>query len=244
MKKEYFLIPLYIIGIFTIYGILVFKDSYAIKLDTEIPNQVFTSNLNTSNTVNYISKSLDYDEYSSNFEVPFNYSINNNIIPMYSTMKNLEFPTNNEELGYSTKIYDSGLSYIIKNGYNNNSKDNLFNTTDKSIQQYITQIAIWLYIYEKGLNCIDTNKEYNSCAFINKKTNKIMTSSEIRSIIFRASNNKEYSYLNEIIRLVNEAEEVTDYEEITQYEVTKSYTTTITSKNKQRFSNQILGYVK
>jgi len=244
MKKEYLLIPLYIIGIFTIYGILVFRNSYAIKLDTEMPNKVFTSNLEHSNNINYVAESLSYNEYSNNFEVPYNYSVNNNIIPMYSTMKNLEFPTNSEELGYSTKINDSGLGYIIKNGYNNKSSNNLFNVTDKSIQQYITQIAIWLYIYEKGINCIETNKEYNSCAFINNKTNKEMTSSEVRSIIFQASNNKDYSYLKEIIRLVNEAEELKDYEELTQYEVTKSYTTTITSKNKQRFSNQILGYVK
>lgn len=244
MKKEYLLIPIYIIGIFVIYGILVFRDSYAISLDTEVPNKAFTSNLETSNSMNLIAESLNYDEYSTNFEVPYNYSINNNIIPMYSTMKNLEFPTKDEELGYSMKIYDSGLSYIIKNGYNNKSDNYLFNINDKSIQQYITQIAIWLYIYDKGINCIETNKTYNSCAFINSKTNKEMTSSEIRSIIFRAANNKDYSYLNEIIRLVNEAEESSNNNELFQYEVTKSYTTTITSMNKQRYANQLLGYVK
>ncbi len=228
MKQKYVLIStLLIVLVGTLIGLSLFNNSFAIDtINSNLPTKEFTSNLTNYNSYNLIANSLkgktEYDDFVDNFNTAINFTTQEGT-PLYSLMKNFDFPTVNETFELIEQnpknITDKGLIYIMSHGYNLiNITNNIFtknthgSVVDNNIKQYITQIAIWLYIFENKDNfpdyCLQTNidSSITSCDFYNKTSNKVMTESSVRGIITQASNNKDFEYLGYIIELVNDAE--------------------------------------
>lgn len=209
-----------------------FGTSYAIDVGIHkdgFPTATFTSNVTSDAKNNYIKKALEASgtgrEFYANFDVVSNFKTSDNRTPLYSFMKNLETPKTTEkfELNESnpTGITDEKILYILSHGYNvTNTTNTVFTTgtygsvTDNNIKQYITQVALWLYIYENKASyssnyCLDTGKGYTSCDFYNSSTKALMSSSDLRTYITNAANVSGYNYLNYIIKLVDSAKSYT-----------------------------------
>ena len=203
------------------------KTSYAIDpgtYDTGFPTTTFTTNLTTSTLDNYINKAYGTDTSYANFLASFNVNTNyydsKNTNPLYVLKKNLEIPTSKETFNGKTEdvkpVTDKGITYIINHGYNNtNSFKTIFTeknyegTMDNKIKQYITQIAIWLYIYENKSKytetyCKNTGNGYDSCDFLDNSNNRI-DATTVRRIITKAAEKENYEYFNYIIDLVDGA---------------------------------------
>lgn len=203
------------------------KESYAI--DTGVfkngfPSTTFTPNFTTANTINYVSSAFGtnttYQNYYKNFNVQANYADNtSNPKPLYQLQKNLETPKSTESFEKTDDspidINDNGISYIINHGYNTtNTMNTIFSdnshgaVNDNAIKQYITQVALWLYIYEKKESlasiCEDTGNGYDACDFLDN-SNAIVSASNIRAMLNAASNINGYGYLAYITDLVDEA---------------------------------------
>ena len=187
-----------------------------------LPSGTWTSNFNNGTTLNYIKNALGstYSTRSDNFATYANYNINNTSTPIYVYMKNLVFPKTTESITVDGEnpesITDKGMLYIISHGYSKASTNyNIFSTgdygnvTDNNIKQYITQIALWLYMYEKksSLNkyCIDTGLGYGACDFVLNNSTTLIGDSDVRQTITEAASKTGYNYLNYIIELVDEA---------------------------------------
>ncbi len=206
----------------------LFHDSYAINVDssTGLPSGTFTSNYAGSAKTNLISTALNgggsYSTSVHNFDIASNFKTSDSLYPLYSLMKNLKFPTTNEKFelidNNPLKVNDKGLLYILSHGYNStNTTNNVFSTntyggvTDNSVKEYITQIAVWLYLFEHKGNftsnyCIDAGDNLNSCDFyINSGGTTIMNSTTVRQIISEAAKVNGYNYLNYITLLVDNA---------------------------------------
>ena len=202
---------------------LLFKDSYAISdgvINNTLPSGTWTSNYSGSGTLNYIGTALGTNNKSNNFITYKDYKINNSSIPLYSYMKNLSIPTTKESITVEGNnpeaITDKGMLYIISHGYNKaNPNNNIFSTntygsvTDNNIKQYITQIALWLYMYENKTTltkyCIPTGAGYNACDFRVNDSTTLVSSTDVRNLIKEAASKSGYNYLNYIILLVDNA---------------------------------------
>ena len=147
---------------FTVY---ILKDSYAIPIDDSgTITDTFTTNYSGSSDSlkNYIEDALgsgyENRKFFDNFKVPENYKTSDSTIPLYILTKNSKFARTTESFekgdGNPSSISDNGLKYIITHGYNQLNTNNIFDkaefgpVADNSIKQYITQIAIWLYLLE------------------------------------------------------------------------------------------------
>jgi len=202
--------------------LFLFNNSYVVKAESSgLPTSTFTASY--SNQQNLISNALGGDsKYNSfnNFYVKTNFRANNNKNIAYSMMKNLEFPTTTEKFelidNNPTTLTDRGILYILAHGYNQtNTTNTVFTTnkyggvTDNSIKEYITQIALWLYLYEHkdrfSNYCIDTGYNINACDFYINETTTLMNSNEVRQVISNAAKVSGYNYLNYIILLVDTA---------------------------------------
>ena len=212
------------------------KFSYAIDtgdFTNGFPTEAFTTNYDTYDPVNYVGNALGNDtsylNFINNFIVQKNYLDSNNTNPLYVLMKNLETPKSTENFELTgnnsvSEINDKGISYIINHGYNiTNDVNTVFNensygdVSDNKIKQYVTQIALWLYIYEHKDNylttyCKNSGNGYTACDFIDD-TNSAAPVSTIRTIITRAAENSDYSYLQYILDLVDNANSYTGAEE-------------------------------
>ena len=221
--------------------VILFSPSWAIE--TGIFNQSspisgnFTTNYSTTDSkVNYVKNALgtssSYGTKVNTFESVSNYRTSDNAVPLYSLMKNLEFASNKETFEKITNnnpysITNKQLMFIITNGFNMVKTDNTVfssgkygNVTDNKVKQYITQIALWLYLLEnKSSNstyCINTGNGYNACDFIIKGSNNSITqisATDVRKIISDASKKDNYNYLNYITELVDQAKAYTKDEE-------------------------------
>ena len=221
--------------LFCIFILNVSKTSYAIETGTftnGFPTGSFSTNADSTNFKNYINTAFgsdnSYANFLNNFNVPDSYYDDNNTNPLYVITKNLELPKATETFELSSDsvndVDDKGLTYIINHGFNNtNSVNTIFTKKkykgdiDNSIKQYITQIAIWLYVYENKSNfsstyCKDTGDGYSACDFIDNAKNAI-ESSTVRTIISRASENSSYEYLKYITDLVDAAKDYQGEEE-------------------------------
>lgn len=227
-KINYFIASIGIVAVlvltFTIIG--NFNASFAIPVGVNksgIPDKTFTSNVTTNNKVNYISEALNVNgqtnEYSRVFDVQL-MKTNDNKTPLYSLMKNLETPMTTEQFEIlddnPTSINDKGILYILTHGYNTTNVDNnLFATyqyggvADNSIKQYLTQIALWLYIYENNTKFSDTYCVDSACVFSDAATDKVINASEVRNLISKCGAFKNYNYLNYITLLVDNAKKYT-----------------------------------
>ncbi len=213
-------------------ALYLFDDSYAVDTNySSIPNNTFTSNYYGNSKTNLIANSLggnnNFSSSTDNFEVATNYKTSDNTTPLYSMMKNLTFSTMNEKFelvaNNPTTVTDKGILYILSHGYNSvNTENNIFITekygrvTNDTVKEYITQIALWLYLFEhkdrfNSNYCLDTGYNYTTCDFISKAGTSIsvMTVNDIRNVIISSANVSGYEYLNYIILLVDNANKYT-----------------------------------
>lgn len=194
------------------------KNSYAEVDYSGMPDDTFNSNATTPVEIkNYIRTAANNsnDAVYNNFNVPNNLLTADGSKPLYLLMKNLDTPLETESFELidgenPTNISDNGILYILGHGYNiSNTSNNIFtskaygNVTDNNIKQYITQIALWLYIYEKKSTFSETYCAASGCDFTNNST--AMSASDVRTLITSASNVSGYNYLKYITALVDAA---------------------------------------
>lgn len=220
-----------VLFIFGFNFLTIVKTSYAIDTGinrSDIPSNMFTSNISNTNQTNYIKTALTSNGNTStfieNFSIPSNMKINNKNTPLYKMQKNFDTPTNTEKFEMIDEnpinINDLGISYILSHGYNtNNTTNTIFETktygsiTDNNIKQYITQIALWLYIYENKNKFSNTYCNNNGCDFLDTN-NSLVSSESIRQLIESAGNISNYKYLKYITLLVDKAKNYTGETEI------------------------------
>jgi len=201
------------------------KTSYAIDTGIDrsgFPTSNFKSSLSTNNVLNYISEAATSGNktsaYTSSFAVPSGLKANN--VPLYSLMKNAEAPKTTEtfELGDDnpTDITDKGILYILSHGYNTtNTNNNVFTSkkygavTSNDIKQYVTQIALWVYIYEHKSSFSNSYcKNDEQCNFYGSDNN-VISVANVKSFISECGSVSGYNYLNYITELVTKANSYT-----------------------------------
>lgn len=205
---------------------LSLNDSYAADTSTVDNSGYPTANFKSSAATqkNYVQDALNSASqtsvYTNNFSVSLVHN-SNGTVPLYSLMKNAETPTSSETFNISadgnpSNISDKGLLYIIGHGYNaTNNDNNIFSTnkygtvTDNNIKQYVTQVALWLYIYENKSKFSSTYcKNEEQCVFTNSSDTAV-TASDIRTFISTTGNISGYNYLKYIIDLVDGTKDYT-----------------------------------
>ena len=230
LKNKYILVAFSISAFLLLFCICILnwsKTSYAIETGTfsnGFPTATFSTNLDSASVENYINTAFgsdnSYANYMVNFNVTTNYYDNNNTNPLYVLMKNLEVPKATESFELSAdsvnEINDKAITYIINHGYNNTNTINTVFTKkhyegelDNKIKQYITQIALWLYIYENKTNytsnyCKNSGNGYTACDFLDN-SNNVLDATTVRTIINKAAEKDHYEYFKYIIDLVDAA---------------------------------------
>ena len=210
----------FMVFLMTIFFFSQFSSSYAIPTGVDrsgVPSSTFLSNVTTESKTNYMQNAYGSSSVIlNNFAVPTNYRTSNNSTPLYKLMKNLDTPTQSEKFEIieenPTSITDKGIQYILAHGYNTtNTTRTVFTTgtygavTDNNIKEYITQIALWLYIYENKTEFADTYCANGGCDFTSNTSGTLMTSSAIRDLITTCGNKTNYQYLKYITLLVDNA---------------------------------------
>ena len=214
------------LSLLNVFLTLSLNDSYAIDPGIDqsgYPSDNFSSALsNNTDTVNYVRaayESLSSDKkstartgYISSFAAVNNYTTDGT--PLYSLMKNAETPDSRDTFGFGeshpnpVSVTDKGILYILGHGYNStNSDKNIFSNSPTSLEnsekQYVTQLALWLYMVES-----DFSDSYCSsaeqCNFYNS-SNAVISASEIESLITDCATVNGYGYLAYINQLVSEA---------------------------------------
>lgn len=221
------------IGAFLVVSILLlgslfylFHDSYAIDTSSfSLPRDTFSSNYGGTAKTNLVYNALrtnaTYASYLHNFEMATNFRDHTNSNPLYSMMKNLRFPTTGEKFelvsGNPAEVTDDGILYILSHGYNpTNTTNTIFTTnqyggvSDNLVKQYITQMALWLYLFEhrqefSNQYCIETKSGLSACDFYATGNNNLMNSGSIRGLLATAAKVNGYQYLNYIPLLVDRA---------------------------------------
>lgn len=224
---NYFIISLGVMcTLVFVFTIVKFNTSFAISVginNSGIPTSTFTSNVTSDNKVNYITAALTANGQINNISSTFDVQLmktSDNKTPLYSLMKNLETPMTTEQFEIlddnPNNIRDNGILYILAHGYNTTNTDhNIFATgqyggvADNNIKQYITQIALWLYVYEKNSNFSETYCANNACTFINSNDNSVVSATELRNIINKCGSFTNYNYFNYITLLVDNAKKYT-----------------------------------
>lgn len=173
------LVRILVVLIVLIGGIFAKKTltSYALLENSEAPSKLVTSTGNVMSDRVSLFDDLEGNEAIS--LVPF-YGIddNGNKYTVYCLEKNKDFAPNQTVTKVDTPL-DDGYTYIIKNGYPNKSL-----TGNNKNDNYLTQIAVWLY-QDRSAGVSDT-------------TNGVLTANQKSSI-------KKSSYYSVINNLVTEA---------------------------------------
>ena len=208
------------------------KTSYAIETGTfnnGYPTKAFSTNIErgSESTTNYVQDIFgtdnSYANFIKNFNVNIDYSDNNNTNPLYVLMKNLEIPKATETFeltnGSITDISkdkndkDKGITYIINHGFNNtNTVNTVFDKNlDSSKRYYITQVALWLYIYDNKASfsssyCKNTGAGYSACDFIDN-TNKTVELNTVITMLNKAKDLDDSNLIESILKLYNDAKD-------------------------------------
>lgn len=211
MKKLYVVLLI----LFTFF--LFRKPVYAIE-EYHYPVDTFHSNVTSMYQFNYIRMayvSLSMTSpFINEFAVPGNYKTSDNLYPLYVLSKNLEVPSSSEDfvLGNDNPTIptNDGITYIIMHGYGvGNEEDSIFKQVDygyvdNSTKQYITQIALWLYLYQHKEDFQDSYCVDGACDFKNKSGN-IVPYEDVLELVKKAGDIQNYQYLKYIPLLVEEA---------------------------------------
>ena len=190
--------------------------TYAETASVVGPTSTFKTNYNGT-TVNYVLEGLTAagvtNDNSSKFAAPKDLKVDGASTPLYVLSRNMSVPGSTEQFeiisGDTPKdLSDNGLMYIVSHGYNTiNTTNNVFTgNTYGSItatqKQYVTQAAIWLYLYEHKTSFTSTYCANNSCEL----------ASDARSMINSAANGDGFEYLKYITDLVDSANNYTGRE--------------------------------
>lgn len=173
------LVQILVVLIVLIGGIFAKKTltSYALLENSEAPSKLVTSTGNVMSDRVSLFDDLDGDEIIS--LVPFyGTDDNGNKYTVYCLEKSKDFAPNQTVTKVDTPL-DDGYTYIIKNGYPNKSL-----TENNKNDNYLTQIAVWLY-QDRSAGVSDT-------------TNGVLTANQKSSI-------KKSNYYSVINNLVTEA---------------------------------------
>ena len=229
MKRIFSNYKSYIVCLIVIVGAIVIvntmKNSYAAVSDSAIDksnviSSTFSTNY-TSTNVNYIGDAGASAEFKSIFATPKSLKTSDNKKALYLFIKNQDIATNEKLFEHlqdnPTKINDRGLSYIIAHGYNevnnintvftNSTYKNSYGTLSDAVkQQYVTQMAIWLYVYKNKSSFTDYCKN-GACDFSTSNGTAIasLSANEVTSLIETLGKKTDYKWLNYILKLVEEA---------------------------------------
>ena len=202
--------------------------SYAIPTDTNgLPTQNFTTNSNFNNPtkINLVGNALP-SSYSNGFKQSFeavsNLKDSDGNIPLYVLSKNKYTPSTFETFGIGSgannpiDVTDAGLKRIIKNGYSssNNPKtvfDNQSfissygNVTNENEKQYLTQLAIWLYLYKNESSFSSSYCSNDACKFFDtsnaENPSQISYANVVAALNTAKTTNKKLSYISELLTL-------------------------------------------
>ena len=220
-----------------------FKKSYSEPESSAYPTKPFTVSYdpNTSRTANYISDAFAHCTGENcnplingsatavdSFKIPLNYSISGDSRAIYTLQKNLSIPGSTETIGDDANnpvaIDLDGIEYIINHGYyDSNNPGDFFNKSNygsmnNNIKQYLTQMALWLLIYEDtdhyGALCSSTiDANVTGCNFNFKQvsgettTYTPISATNVRTIIDKAAAENGYQYLGLITDFVDAAKQ-------------------------------------
>lgn len=229
MKNKIYIITTCFVLLFMAISLFAFKSLKGINVSYSVPETDVTvskSNRNSTAVRNYVGDALpsNYSEsFKRNFEVPQDYKDSTNNYALYVLSKNKLVPTTNESfVNVDTNINpitvsDPGLNYLLKLGYSNlNNSRTIFNNPKydsykngtnltTSEKEYITQIAIWMYIYSKNLdnsNNFSSYCENNGCAFFEENGTNISNISYInlqQAIASASSTNSHLRYISSLL---------------------------------------------
>ena len=185
----------------------------------ELPNRDFSTNVSAMGQSNYMRKAMASRSMTSpfinSFATPYNLKTDDNLYPLYMLSKNMEVPTTAEVITPGSdnpvEVEDDGILYIIQNGYDfENDANSIFASekygavSDVAIKQYITQVALWLYIYQNKNHFKNSYCANGNCDFLDSNNN-VVEASDVYSLIEQAASFSGYNYLNYILELVNKA---------------------------------------
>lgn len=223
------------IALFTVISIKNIDVSYALQTNSDgIPTQNFRTNASSSNptTINLVGDALSGNaSYNSNtlatFKVVSNLRDADGVYPLYTLSKNKLVPTSSElfevgsEYNNPTDVNDLMISRILQVGYSNlNNEKTVFNradlknrygtVTDNVKKEYITQLAIWVLLYEYKNSYSSSYCANNACVFYQEDgtDNPAAISYEtVRQAINDAASNNNYKYLGYVNELVDEGKD-------------------------------------
>ena len=211
--KSYIACLIVIVGAFVI--IHTMKNSYAIAPVIDESGRI-TSSFKTNYTgtnINYMNDANIEEKYKWAYNVPKSLKTSDNKKVLYSVTKNLTVAGNTQTFEVvednPISVSDKGLRYIISHGYNETNttntvfinstyKDSYGALTNAEKQQYVTQLAIWLYIYKNKAN-------FNDYCNIDNKSDLC----DFKSVVVQNSGDNqytygEYSYQNVITDITNQ----------------------------------------
>ena len=205
--------PIYISLMVIIMAFLLFlyissnHNSYAIEKSIEFSDtmELITTDTITSDALNVDNKQIPglivYKSSSNGYQ---NFSLNNK----YNYSNNYT---------KTNKLEDIGLNYILSNSYpNKNFVDNNGKSIDDSFQTWITQVSIWLYLYEKEVSTngnIDENSPYylsDDVIYSIKNSKKLINKNKE----FKADDTIYNTYIKKLVEnalITNNKETVLDY---------------------------------
>ena len=207
MKKQFLLLILLLFM-----PVMVFAEG--------LPTEAFSTNVDSNITYyNYVQKAYRSKSMTSpfieNFSAPLNLRTGDGLFPLYLLSKNEMTPSTSDKINPSNtnplEITDDGIIYIISYGYNVGSQNesifdsNMYGTvTDDSLKEYLTQIALWVYIYQNKEKFKDTYCADEACDFTNSD-GTLVSAKDVYDLIAEGSTFHNYSYLSYITKLVDNA---------------------------------------
>ena len=178
-----------------------------------LPTGDFQTNYNGM-TYNYIQsayRSLSMTSpFIESFNAPYNLRTGDGVYALYTLSKNDRVPSRNDTVNSTShEIEDDGIEYILMNGYRMDNTPNIFDSEEygavdtRNIKEYITQIALWLYLYQNQSK-FSNYCSNRACEFTNS-SGEAISAEEIYDFIVEGAKISGYNYLNYIIKLVDNA---------------------------------------
>jgi hypothetical protein len=127
-----------IVAVFSLVACGISQISYA----APVTDDEFTLYTATYNIVGYD----DYDTKTKNFPVPTYFSDSALTNPVFC-VEHTASVVNGTKYSQGDTITDYGLLYLLNNSFLNNNY--VTSTSNKYVETWITQVAIWMYLYEQ-----------------------------------------------------------------------------------------------